>query len=68
MIVHTAAIAHTRGVDEATQDAVNHRAVAALAEAARGRVERLIFLSSIRAQSALVRRRHIDGGARAASG
>jgi nucleoside-diphosphate-sugar epimerase len=52
VIVHTAAIAHTRGVDAAMQDAVNHRAVTALAEAARGRVERLIFLSSIRAQSA----------------
>ncbi len=51
VIVHAAAIAHTTGVDEAAQDAVNHRAVAALAEAARERVERLIFLSSIRAQS-----------------
>jgi nucleoside-diphosphate-sugar epimerase len=51
VIVHMAAIAHTTGVEEAAQDAVNHRAVAALAEAARGRVERLIFLSSIRAQS-----------------
>lgn len=50
-VVHTAAIAHTTGIGEATQDAVNHRAVAALAEAAKGRVERLIFLSSIRAQS-----------------
>jgi nucleoside-diphosphate-sugar epimerase len=51
VIVHAAAIAHTTGSDEAAQDAVNHRAVAALAEAARGRVERFIFLSSIRAQS-----------------
>ncbi|MBV8765337.1 MAG: NAD-dependent epimerase/dehydratase family protein [Hyphomicrobiales bacterium] len=50
-VVHAAAIAHTTGIDEATQDMVNHRAVAALAEAAQGRVERLIFLSSIRAQS-----------------
>jgi NAD(P)-dependent dehydrogenase (short-subunit alcohol dehydrogenase family) len=31
VIVHTAAIAHTRGIDAAMQDAVNHRAVAALA-------------------------------------
>jgi nucleoside-diphosphate-sugar epimerase len=50
-VVHAAAIAHSTGIDETAQDAINHRAVAALAEAARGRVERFIFLSSIRAQS-----------------
>jgi nucleoside-diphosphate-sugar epimerase len=49
VIVHAAAIAHTTGVDEAAQNAINYRAVAALAEAARGRVERGL------------RRRHIDG-------
>jgi nucleoside-diphosphate-sugar epimerase len=50
-VVHAAAVAHTRGIDEGLHDAVNHRAVTALAEASRGRVERLVFLSSIRAQS-----------------
>jgi nucleoside-diphosphate-sugar epimerase len=50
-IVHAAAIAHTNGVDEAAHEAVNHRAVAALAAVSRGRAERLVFLSSIRAQS-----------------
>jgi nucleoside-diphosphate-sugar epimerase len=50
-IVHAAAIAHTGGVDEAAYEAINHRAVAHLAQAAQGKVERLVFLSSIRAQS-----------------
>ena len=50
-IVHAAAIAHTERLDERAQRLVNHRAVATLAGAARGRVERLVFLSSIRAQS-----------------
>ncbi|MFI5014772.1 MAG: NAD-dependent epimerase/dehydratase family protein [Hyphomicrobiales bacterium] len=50
-IVHAAALAHTGDADEAAYDAVNHRAVVALARAAQGRVERLVFLSSIRAQS-----------------
>jgi UDP-glucose 4-epimerase len=49
-VIHTAAIAHTNGLDESTYDAVNHQAVVALAQAAKGRVERLVFLSSIRAQ------------------
>jgi nucleoside-diphosphate-sugar epimerase len=48
-IVHAAAIAHTESTDVAAYEAVNHKAVAALAEAARGKVGRL---SSIRAQSA----------------
>ncbi|SDR36252.1 UDP-glucose 4-epimerase [Rhizobiales bacterium GAS113] len=50
-VVHAAAIAHTGGIDEARYDSVNHLAVLALAQAAQGRVERLVFLSSIRAQS-----------------
>jgi UDP-glucose 4-epimerase len=50
-VVHAAAIAHTGGMDEAAYEAVNHKAVVKLAEAARGKVERFIFLSSIRAQS-----------------
>ncbi|MBV9517752.1 MAG: NAD-dependent epimerase/dehydratase family protein [Hyphomicrobiales bacterium] len=51
VVVHAAAIAHAEAADEAELALVNHRAVAGLAEAARGTVERLIFLSSIRAQS-----------------
>ncbi len=50
-VIHTAAIAHTRGIEPSAYEAINHQAVARLAEAARGKVERLVFLSSIRAQS-----------------
>jgi nucleoside-diphosphate-sugar epimerase len=50
-IVHTAAIAHTHGTETAAYDAVNTRAVRELAHAAHGKVERLVFLSSIRAQT-----------------
>jgi UDP-glucose 4-epimerase len=52
-IVHTAAIAHTRDAEAAAYDAVNAQAVKELAHAARGKVERLVFLSSIRAQASL---------------
>jgi nucleoside-diphosphate-sugar epimerase len=51
MIVHAAAIAHTRGADATAYDSINHRGAVALAQAAQGKVERLVFLSSIRAQS-----------------
>ena len=51
VVVHASAIAHTRGIDTASYDVVNHKAVGILARAARGKVERIIFLSSIRAQS-----------------
>jgi UDP-glucose 4-epimerase len=50
-VIHAAAIAHTRAADASAYEAINHRAVAALAGAARGKVERFIFLSSIRAQT-----------------
>ena len=49
-VIHAAAIAHTSGINEALYDAVNHRAVLSLAQAAQGRIERLVFLSSVRAQ------------------
>lgn len=51
-IIHLAAIAHIGpGVPEDRYEAVNHRAVAAMAEAARlAGVRRIVFLSSIRAQ------------------
>jgi nucleoside-diphosphate-sugar epimerase len=52
-VVHLAAIAHTgSGVTEARYDCVNHLATAALAEAARTtRVKRVVFVSTIRAQT-----------------
>ncbi|MCA0422412.1 MAG: NAD-dependent epimerase/dehydratase family protein [Proteobacteria bacterium] len=51
-VIHLAAIAHIGpDVPEDRYDAVNHRAVAAMAEAARlAGVRRIVFLSSIRAQ------------------
>jgi UDP-glucose 4-epimerase len=49
-VVHAAAIAHTSGIDEALYYQVNYRAVVELANAARGMIERLVFLSSVRAQ------------------
>ena len=51
VVVHAAAVAHTNGADETLYEAVNHRATLALGRALRGKVERLIFLSSVRAQS-----------------
>jgi nucleoside-diphosphate-sugar epimerase len=52
-IVHLAGIAHTgSGISDDRYDGINHRATAELAKAAeRTRVKRLIFVSSIRAQS-----------------
>lgn len=50
VVIHAAAIAHTKGVDRAAYDRINHRAVVDLARAAQGKVERIVFLSSIRAQ------------------
>jgi nucleoside-diphosphate-sugar epimerase len=52
-VVHLAGIAHAGpGVAEERYDLVNHRATAALAEAARASgVARLVFISSIRAQT-----------------
>lgn len=50
-VIHLAGIAHTDGIDDAIYDQVNHRATARLAEAcAKARVK-LVFVSSIRAQS-----------------
>ena len=50
-VVHAAAIAHTGpSLPDDLYDRVNRDAVLALAEAARGRVRRFVFLSSIRAQ------------------
>jgi UDP-glucose 4-epimerase len=51
VVVHAAAVAHTHGADETLYEAVNCRATLALGRALRGKVERLIFLSSVRAQS-----------------
>jgi UDP-glucose 4-epimerase len=51
VVIHAAAIAHTQGIAEEAFETVNHRAVGRLAEAARGKAERFVFLSSIRAQS-----------------
>jgi nucleoside-diphosphate-sugar epimerase len=52
-IVHLAGIAHVGAdVPEASYDRVNHRATAELAAAAgRAEVQRLVFMSSVRAQS-----------------
>ena len=51
-VIHCAAIAHIGpDVPDSQYDAVNHRAVAALADAARiAGIDRIVFLSSIRAQ------------------
>jgi nucleoside-diphosphate-sugar epimerase len=52
LIVHLAGIAHTSGVAAARYDVVNHLATAALAKAAAtARVKRLVFVSTIRAQT-----------------
>jgi len=51
-IVHLAAIAHTNGVSPTSYDRVNHAATAELAAAAaRAGVQRLVLVSSLRAQS-----------------
>jgi UDP-glucose 4-epimerase len=51
-VVHLAGLAHKRSaLAEQVYDQVNHRAVAELAAAAAGRVQRLIFVSSINSQS-----------------
>ena len=52
-VIHLAGIAHAgAGIDEARYDRVNHQATAELANAARAAgVGRLVFVSSIRAQS-----------------
>lgn len=52
VVVHLAGVAHTDGVPEDLYDQINHRQTAALAEAAcRANVKRLVFVSSVRAQS-----------------
>jgi UDP-glucose 4-epimerase len=48
VVIHLAAIAHTRGISDATLQTVNCDAAAALAQALSVK-QRLIFLSSIRA-------------------
>ncbi len=51
-VIHLAGIAHTSGVSDAHYDRINHRATAALAAAARATgVQRVVFVSSIRAQT-----------------
>ncbi len=53
-VVHLAGIAHAPGMlPDDVYARVNTDAVGALAEAARGRVERLVFVSSVRAQVGL---------------
>jgi nucleoside-diphosphate-sugar epimerase len=52
-VVHLAGIAHARArIPDERYDAINHRATAALAQAARAAgVQHLVFVSSVRAQS-----------------
>ena len=51
-VVHLAALAHKRaGVPDASYEQVNRQAVADLAAAATGRVQRLVFISSVAAQT-----------------
>lgn len=50
-VVHLAGIAHTSGIDEALYDRINHRATAALAIGCAETGAKLVFVSSIRAQS-----------------
>jgi nucleoside-diphosphate-sugar epimerase len=53
-VVHLAGIAHGPGsLPDELYVRINAEAVGALAEAARGRIERLVFLSSVRAQAGL---------------
>lgn len=53
-VVHLAGIAHAPGaLPDAVYRRINAEAVGELAHAARGRVERLVFMSSVRAQAGL---------------
>jgi nucleoside-diphosphate-sugar epimerase len=53
-VVHLAGIAHGPGsLPDELYARINAEAVGALADAARGRIERLVFLSSVRAQAGL---------------
>jgi nucleoside-diphosphate-sugar epimerase len=53
-VVHVAGIAHAPGqLPEALYRRINAEAVGELAQASRGRVERVVFLSSVRAQAGL---------------
>jgi nucleoside-diphosphate-sugar epimerase len=53
-VVHLAGIAHAPGaLPEAVYRRINAEAVGELAEAARGKIERLVFMSSVRAQAGL---------------
>lgn len=53
-VVHLAGIAHAPGMlPDSLYRRINAEAVGELAEAARGKVERLVFLSSVRAQAGL---------------
>jgi UDP-glucose 4-epimerase len=53
-VVHLAGIAHAPGVlPDAVYARINADAVGELADAARGRVERVVFVSSVRAQAGL---------------
>jgi nucleoside-diphosphate-sugar epimerase len=50
-LVHLAGIAHAHGVPDSLYKRVNAEALGELAEAARGRIGRLVFISSARAQA-----------------
>lgn len=53
-VVHLAGLAHAPGaLPDAAYTRINEEAVGELAEAARGRIERLVFMSSVRAQAGL---------------
>jgi UDP-glucose 4-epimerase len=59
-VVHLAGIAHAPGVlPDAVYQRVNAGAVGELAAAARGRIERFVFMSSVRAQAGLSAERPI---------
>lgn len=60
-VVHLAGIAHSEGMSDDVYDQVNHQRTAELARAAvRARVSRLVFVSSIKAQTGAVATRSLD--------
>jgi nucleoside-diphosphate-sugar epimerase len=59
-VVHLAGIAHSPGLlPDATYARINAEAVGELAQAARGKIERFVFISSVRAQAGLSAERPI---------
>jgi UDP-glucose 4-epimerase len=59
-VIHLAGIAHAPGaLPDRLYTRINAESVGELAEAARGKVERIVFLSSVRAQAGLSAERPI---------